>query len=60
MTQAKPSRPQKVAKKPLPPVSKPETLVTPEEVAKPTNTNKYAPKKKIETVGLRNLKVTHN
>tara|TARA_Y100000748_G_scaffold231825_1_gene195831 strand:- start:307 stop:486 length:180 start_codon:yes stop_codon:yes gene_type:complete len=57
---SKPVRPQKVAKKPLPPVSKPEPLVTPEEVAKPVNTNKYARKEKLTTVGLRNLKVTHN
>ena len=58
--EAKPSRPVKVAKKPLPPVSKPEPLAQPEAQAKPTNTNKYAPKQKIETVGLRNLRVTNN
>lgn len=60
MMETKPSRPKKVANKPLPPVSKPESLVPLAELAKPTNTNKYAPKKKIETVGLGQLKVTHN
>ena len=62
MQKNKPSRPQKVAKKPLPEVSRPETLVDKNEIAKPT---KFAAKANIgpdpdlvTTVGLGNLKVT--
>ena len=62
MQKTNPSRPQKVAKKPLPEVSKPETLVDKNEIAKPTQ---YTAKANIgpepdlvTTVGLVNLKVT--
>ena len=62
MQKNKPSRPQKVAKEPLPEVSKPETLVDKNEIAKPT---KFTAKANIgldpdlvTTVGLGNLKVT--
>ena len=62
MQKNKPSRPQKVAKEPLPEVSKPETLVDKNEIAKPT---KFTTKANIgpdpdlvTTVGLGNLKVT--
>ncbi len=62
MQKNKPSRPQKVAKKPLPEVSKPETLVDKKEIATPT---KFTSKANIgpdpdlvTTVGLGNLKVT--
>ena len=58
----KASRPQKVAKKPLPKVSKPEPLVPENEIATPT---KFTTKANIgpepelvTTVGLGNLKVT--
>ena len=57
-----PSRPQKVAKKPLPEVSKPETLVDKNEIAKPTKfttTANIGPDPElVTTVGLGNLKVT--
>ena len=60
--QQKPSRPQKARKKPLPKVSKPEPLVSENDIATPTA---LAAKAKIgldpefvTTVGLGNLKVT--
>ena len=62
MATTKASRPQKVAKKPLPKVSKPQPLVDKNEIATPT---KIAAKPLIgadpefvTTVGLGNLKVT--
>ncbi len=62
MATTKASRPQKVAKKPLPKVSKPESLVEENERAKPT---KFTTKANIgpdpelvTTFGLGNLKVT--
>ena len=62
MTQIKASRPQKVRKKPLPKVSKPESLVEENERAKPTPFTSRAniPKdpELVETVGLGHLKVT--
>ena len=62
MQKRKPSRPQKVAKKPLPEVSKPETLVDKNEIAKPTKfttTANIGPDPElVTTVGLGNLKVT--
>ena len=58
----KPSRPKKVAKKPLPKVSKPEPLVDPNEIAKPTQIAAKsligADPELVTTVGLGNLKVT--
>ena len=62
MQKNKPSRPQKVAKKPLPEVSKPETLVDKKEIAKPTKFTSRAnigpDPDLVTTVGLGNLKVT--
>ena len=62
MQKNKPSRPQKVAKKPLPEVSKPETLVDKKEIAKPTSFTTKAnigpDPELVTTVGLGNLKVT--
>ena len=62
MTQTKASRPQRVKKKPLPKVSKPEPLVSDSDTAQPT---KIEVKRLIgddpdyvTTVGLGNLKVT--
>jgi len=62
MTQTKASRPTRVKKKPLPKVSKPESLVSDTDIAKPT---KIEAKRLIgddpdyvTTVGLGNLKVT--
>ena len=62
MDKVKASRPTKVAKKPLPKVSKPESLVEENERAKPTPFTSRANIGKdpelVETVGLGNLKVT--
>ena len=62
MTQIKASRPQKVRKKPLPKVSKPESNVSETDRAKPTAIAARAMIGKdpelVETVGLGNLKVT--
>ena len=62
MQKRKPSRPQKVAKKPLPEVSKPETLFDKKEIAKPTQfparANIGPDPALVTTVGLGNLKVT--
>jgi len=62
MDKVKASRPRKVAKKPLPKVSKPESLVEENERAKPTPFTSRANIGKdpelVETVGLGNLKVT--
>ena len=62
MQKNKPSRPQRVAKKPLPEVSKPETLVEKNEIAKPTKfitrANIGPDPELVTTVGLGNLKVT--
>lgn len=62
MTAIKASRPTKVRKKPLPKVSKPESLVDDKERAKPTPFTSRANIGKdpelVETVGLGNLKVT--
>ena len=62
MTQIKASRPQKVRKKPLPKVSKPESIVSETDRAKPTAIAARAMIGKdpelVETVGLGNLKVT--
>ena len=62
MQKNKPSRPQRVSNKPLPAVSKPESLVPENEKATPT---KFTAKANIgpdpdlvTTVGLGNLKVT--
>ena len=62
MTQNKPSRPKKVArKKPLPKVSKPETLVPKIDIAEPTKIGATpsigADPELVTTVGLGNLKV---
>ena len=58
----KASRPQKVRKKPLPKVSKPEPLVSENDIARPTAIAAKAMIGKdpelVETVGLGNLKVT--
>jgi len=58
----KASRPQKVRKKPLPKVSKPEPLVSENDIARPTAIAARARIGKdpelVETVGLGNLKVT--
>ena len=62
MTSIKASRPQKVRKKPLPKVSKPESIVSDTDKAKPTAIAARAMIGKdpelVETVGLGNLKVT--
>ena len=62
MNKVKASRPTKVRKKPLPKVSKPESLVDEKERAKPTPFTSRANIGKdpdlVETVGLGNLKVT--
>ena len=62
MDKIKASRPQKVRKKPLPKVSKPESLVEENERATPTKFTSRANIGKdpelVETVGLGNLKVT--
>ena len=62
MDKIKASRPKKVRKKPLPKVSKPESLVDETERAKPTPFTSRANVGKdpdlVETVGLGNLKVT--
>jgi len=62
MATTKASRPQKVAKKPLPKVSKPESLVEENERAKPTKFTSRAnigpDPELVTTVGLGNLKVT--
>ena len=62
MTQIKASRPQKVRKKPLPKVSKPESLVDETDRAQPTPFTTQAhigqDPELVETVGLGNLKVT--
>ena len=62
MDKIKASRPSKVRKKPLPKVSKPESLVEENERAKPTAFTSRANIGKdpelVETVGLGNLKVT--
>ena len=57
----KPSRPKKVAKKPLPKVSKPEPLVSQNDIATPTplvgKPSIGLDPNFVETVGLDNLKV---
>ena len=62
MPTAKASRPTRVKKKPLPKVSKPETLVDENDVAKPTVIQARAKigidPEFVTTVGLGNLKVT--
>ena len=62
MDKIKASRPSKVRKKPLPKVSKPESLVEENERATPTKFTSRANIGKdpdlVETVGLGNLKVT--
>ena len=62
MDKIKASRPTKVRKKPLPKVSKPESLVDDTERAKPTPFTSRANIGKdpelVETVGLGHLKVT--
>ena len=62
MEPIKASRPKNVRKKPLPKVSKPESLVDEKERAKPTPFTSRANIGKdpdlVETVGLGNLKVT--
>ena len=62
MATTKASRPQKVAKKPLPKVSRPESLVDPNERATPTKFTARAnigqDPDLVTTVGLGNLKVT--
>ena len=62
MATQKASRPQKVAKKPLPKVSKPEPLVAQNEIAKPTKFTTRAnigpDPELVTTFGLGNLKVT--
>ena len=62
MDKIKASRPQKARKKPLPKVSKPESLVDDTERAKPTPFTSRANIGKdpdlVETIGLCNLKVT--
>ena len=62
MDKIKASRPKKVRKKPLPKVSKPESVVDETERAKPTPFTSRANIGKdpdlVETVGLGNLKVT--
>ena len=60
--QQKPSRPQKARKKPLPKVSKPEPLVSENDIATPTAIEAKAKigldPDFVTTVGLGNLKVT--
>ena len=60
--QTKASRPQKARKKPLPKVSKPESLVSENDIAKHTPIQARAMIGKdpnyVETVGLGNLQVT--
>ena len=62
MATHKASRPQKVAKKPLPKVSKPESLIEENEKATPTKFTARAnigpDPELVTTVGLGNLKVT--
>ena len=62
MTTHKASRPQKVAKKPLPKVSKPESLIEENEKATPTKFTARAnigpDPELVTTFGLGNLKVT--
>jgi len=62
MATTKASRPQKVVKKPLPKVSKPESLVEENERATPTKFTARAnigpDPELVTTVGLGNLKVT--
>ena len=62
MATTKASRPQKVAKKPLPKVSKPESLIEDNEKATPTKFTARAnigpDPELVTTVGLGNLKVT--
>ncbi len=62
MATHKASRPQKVAKKPLPKVSRPEPLVPQNEIATPTKfttrANIGADPELVTTFGLGNLKVT--
>ena len=62
MDKIKASRPSKVRKKPLPKVSKPESLVDEKERAKPTPFTSRANIGKdpdlVETIGLGNLEVT--
>ena len=62
MERIKASRPQKARKKPLPKVSKPESIVSDTDKAKPTAIAARAMIGKdpelVETVGLGNLKVT--
>ncbi len=62
MDKIKASRPQKARKKPLPKVSKPESIVSDTDKAKPTAIAARAMIGKdpelVETVGLGNLKVT--
>ena len=62
MATTKASRPQKVAKKPLPKVSKPESLIEENEKATPTKFTARAnigpDPELVTTVGLGNLKVT--
>ena len=62
MTTHKARRPQKVAKKPLPKVSKPESLIEENEKATPTKFTSRAnigpDPELVTTVGLGNLKVT--
>ena len=62
MKTPKASRPQRAQKKPLPPVSKPKTLVSDTDIARPTKTEATAfigaDPELVTTVGLGNLKVT--
>ena len=62
MQKTQASRPQKVRKKPLPKVSKPEPLVSQNDIAKPTpivgRPTIGVDPNYVETVGLGNLKVT--
>ncbi len=62
MDKIKASRPTKVRKKPLPKVSKPESIVSDTDRAKPTTIAAKAfigkDPELVETVGLGNLKVT--
>ena len=61
MEPIKASRPKKARKKPLPKVSRPESLIDEKEIAKPTPFTSRANIGKdpdlVETVGLGNLKV---
>ncbi len=62
MKPTKASRPQRARKKPLPKVSKPETLVSDTDIAKPTQIEAKRligdDPDYVTTVGLGNLKVT--